>query len=152
VERNEFSLQCVTVCVVVAGVEQVTNRCSTQYAVHCGLYGMPKRTYGAISRMRAAGLSARVAITKIVRVDSASENGQRITNADSLRRKCEGIATCFAARGLHETALPQDTHQLRHVWHGDALFAADLRYRSTPVRTTPCNLQETAQSVFLVRA
>src|SRR5207248_4980664 len=89
---------------------------------------------------------------EIVFVDAASENGQRISNVDSLRRKHERITACFATRSLYKSALPQNAHQLGHVCYRETLVTADLRNGRAPVRAFMRDLQKTAQSVFLVRA
>jgi hypothetical protein len=135
-----------------ARVQQIAKCRCTQYAIHSALQGTPERADGTVGRMRTIGQRAGVPSTEIVFVHAASENSERVANANSLRRHRERITAGLATHSLYKSALPQNTHQLGHIRCRDAFVTADVGNGRAPTCTLMRNMQEAAQSIFFVRA
>jgi len=130
--------------------QQIANRDGAQDTIDCALEGPPKRADGAVGGVRAGSLAARMAAAEAVFVDAAAEDGQSIADANAFGGKRERIAARFTAYGGHKSALAQNAHQLTDVRLRNAFAAADFRNRNASARALARDLQQTAQSVFVV--
>lgn len=130
--------------------QQIANRDGAQDAIDCALEGPPKRADGAVGGVRAGGLATRMAAAEAIFEDAAAENGQSIADADTFSGKRERIAACFTPHSGHKSALAQNAHQLAYVGLRNTFAAADLGNCNASARALTRDLQQAAQSVFVV--
>src|SRR5579875_688047 len=79
---------------------------------------------------------------------AAAKQIKQVANKNAVGGTRQAITSCLAARTLHESAAPQNTHNLAHVRNRDAFRPADLRNGQASICSLASQPQKAAQTIF----